>query len=569
MAYTAPLEEMLFLLENVFDIKKMQKYDSFSSLDIDTINSILLEASRVSEKTLFPLNAISDQIPAKQENGEIICSPGFLEAYKELCSGGWVGMAGSTFFGGMGMPAIVTSCVNEIMNSGCVSLALNPLMTQGQIEALEHHASEEIKEIFLPKLISGEWSGTMNLTEPMAGSDVGALTSQATQLEDGSYSITGQKIYISWGDHNLSENICHLVLARLPNAPIGTKGISLFLVPKYLLDSDKKPTITNNVKTISIEKKMGLHGSPTAVLEYAGSIGWIVGNPNDGMRAMFTMMNNARLGVGIQGLSQAEVSYQQAINFAKNRKQGRSLIKDGFNTILDHADVRRNLLLMRCLTLVSRAICFETAMAIDLSKQENSEELRDRAAFLTPIAKAFSTDSGCRVAELAVQVHGGMGYIRDTGVEQFYRDVRITAIYEGTNGIQAMDLVGRKLSKNGKTAKALIKEIENTEKACAKTNSFSPEIIKKIKSARCDLYQTLDWMVNTNNLNDRFSGATPFLKAFGLVLGAHYLIKSALASQDTERCSIAKFYVNNILPESHAATQASVNGSVELYEISF
>ena len=427
--------------------------------------------------------------------------------------------------------------------SGCLSLSLNPLMTQGQIEALENHASKELKNLYLPNLISGKWSGTMNLTEEHAGSDVGALKTSAIAENDGTYSITGRKIFISWGDHDLTENICHLVLARLPDSLPGTKGISLFLVPKYLLDKKGRPEKKNNMQIISIEQKMGLHGSPTAVIDYEAAKGWMVGEPNKGMSAMFTMMNNAGLGVALEGVSQAELSLQLALNYARNRRQGNTLIKEGNGNIIDHADVRRNLIVMKSLTFVARAICLDTAISADLSKNFGLKELGARAAFLTPIAKAFCTNIGCRVSDLGIQIHGGLGYIEASGAAQLYRDVRITAIYEGTNGIQAIDLVNRKLSDDGKAAIALIRDLEVSEQKIEQKSLLDAERIKYIRAARRNLIDALNWMIANQNINDRYAGASQFLMAFGFLLGCNYYLKSLIADPSSERTEMTIFYL--------------------------
>tara|TARA_Y200000002_G_C22654267_1_gene652757 strand:- start:522 stop:1856 length:1335 start_codon:yes stop_codon:yes gene_type:complete len=437
-------------------------------------------------------------------------------------------------------------------------------MTQGQIDALESHANEDIKKIFLPKLNSGEWSGTMNLTEPQAGSDVGALRSVANKDKDGTYKVTGQKIYISWGDHSLSSNICHLLLARLPNSPKGTKGISLFLVPKYIPDNRGNLTGRNFINTVSLEHKMGLHGSPTAVLEYQNAKGWLVGEENKGMMAMFTMMNNARLGVAVQGLSQSELATQKAIEFAKNRHQGRNLnnTKDHSTPIINHADVRRNLLIMKSLTFISRALCFDTALTIDLSKKTNDSFLKRKASFLTPIAKSFCTEMGSKVADMAIQVHGGMGYIEETGISQVYRDVRVTSIYEGTNGIQAMDFVGRKLGSSGDVAYSILQEIEENEEAIKYTQ---PKVAHSIENARVSLNKAIDWMISQNDLNDRYSGADPFLRAFALMLGANYMVKTLLITEKEDKNELAHFYIKNLLPFCSIESSISTLGSDNLY----
>ena len=449
MPYRAPVDEYSYIFDHVVDFDQVTKTTRFEEANGYMVTAILTEAGRMTEEVLYPIQRNGDIDPAVLENGVVRTSKGFGEAYKAIADGGWVGMSASPEYGGMGLPMTVTTAVNEMMAASCLSLQLNPLMTQGQIEALEHHASDDIKSLYLPKLISGEWCGTMNLTEPQAGSDVGALRSKAEPNGDGTYAVSGQKIYISWGDNDFSENVCHLVLARLPDGVPGTKGISLFIVPKRIPDADGNPGVANSLKVVSLEHKMGLHGSPTAVMQYDGATGWLVGEPHDGMRAMFTMMNNARLGVGGQGIGAAEGAYQHALAYALDRKQGRTPVPEGSGAIIDHADVRRMILTMKSDIFVARSIALANAVAIDMATATGGAEWSAQAALLTPISKAFGTDAGCRIAEMGVQVHGGMGFVEETGAAQYYRDVRVTAIYEGTNGIQAMDLVGRKVMDGG------------------------------------------------------------------------------------------------------------------------
>ena len=565
MDYSAPVEEMLFQLEHICNVQQLKSYVKYEQLDLSTIEIILNEVAKLSSQKIAPLNKVGDLIHPKRDSDKVFCPPEFCDAYDEISSGGWVGMSGSQDFGGLDLPLVVTSCVNEMLGSACLSLALNPLMTQGQIEALQSHASEEIKNRYLPQLISGRWSGTMNLTEEAAGSDVGALIASAIPKDDGSYEISGQKIYISWGEHNLTENICHLVLARLPNSEKGTRGISLFLIPKYLPNALGEIGERNGVKVGGLEDKMGLHGSPTAVMDYKQAKGWLVGKPNQGMSTMFTMMNNARLGVAVQGLSQAERALQKAVRHSRDRKQGRSQIENGVGTIIDHADVRKNLLSMKALTSVSRSLCLDTAISIDLARDSGSSVLSNRAAFLIPIAKAFCTDNGCRVSDIGIQVHGGLGFIESSGVPQLYRDVRITAIYEGTNGIQGIDLVNRKLSDGGAAGFALIEEIISTEQLCSRKGIIGDELIEEFRFARLSLFKALKWMLDAKNLNERYAGATQFLKAFGLILGAHYLVKGAAKSQNVEKIELAKFYIEHILPESIAAIKSACRGSDSIY----
>jgi hypothetical protein len=441
-------------------------------------------------------------------------------------------------------------------------LQLNPLMTQGQIEALEHHASDELKALYLPKLISGEWVGTMNLTEPQAGSDVGALSTRAEPNGDGTYAVSGQKIFISWGDNDFSENVCHLVLARLPDAAPGTKGISLFLVPRNLPDENGAPGVANTLNVVSLEHKLGLHGSPTCVMQYDGAKGWLVGEPHKGMAAMFTMMNNARLGVGGQGVGIAEGAYQHALAYAQERKQGRSAPT---GTILDHADVRRMLIEMRADTFASRAILLACAGAIDMGHATGDANWIARAAFLTPIAKTFGTETGICVAETGVQVHGGMGFIEETGAAQFYRDVRVTAIYEGTSGIQAMDLVGRKMMDGGEAAARLLDEIEDHAERARAT---LPELAGPVWEATESLRETTEWLVAQGDMNERFAGALPYLRAFARVLGAHYHLVAALAEPGGPRAKLARFYIHALLPEYTGLLVQAQNGSADLFALS-
>ncbi|MBZ0122713.1 MAG: acyl-CoA dehydrogenase, partial [Roseovarius sp.] len=421
MPYRAPADEFRFLLRHVVGFDQVAATDRFAEATPDTVQAILTEAGRMCEDVLAPLQRQGDLHPARLENGVVRTSPGFADGYRAIADGGWVSIAASPENGGMGLPMALTTAVNEMMSSACLSLQLAPLMTQGQIEALEHHASEEIRRTYLPKLISGQWAGTMNLTEPQAGSDVGALGTRAEPNADGGYAISGQKIFISWGDNDFTENVCHLVLARLPGAVAGTKGISLFLVPKFIPDNTGAPGRRNGVNVVSLEHKMGLHGSPTAVMEYDRATGWLVGGEHDGMRAMFTMMNNARLGVGVQGIGVAEGAFQHALAHATERRQGRSPLPDDKATgaIVDHADVRRMLATMKAETLAARAIALATAVAIDMARATGGAAHAARAAFLTPIAKAFGTRTGIRVADTGVQVHGGMGYIEETGAAQY------------------------------------------------------------------------------------------------------------------------------------------------------
>ncbi len=565
MPYRATAEDFNFLFDHVVPLAVVRETERFSEATDDVTRAILSEAAKMCDEILAPLQRNGDLTPARLENGVVRTSPGFDKGFQAIAEGGWIGMSADPEYGGMGLPMALTSAVNEMMSGACLSLQLAPLMSQGQIEALEHHASDEIKEIYLPKLISGEWTGTMNLTEPQAGSDVGALVSKAEPDDDGSYKINGQKIYISWGDNDFAQNVCHLVLARLPGAPAGTKGISLFLVPKFIPNEDGSPGQRNGVNVVSLEHKLGLHGSPTAVMQYDNAKGWMIGAEQGGMAAMFTMMNNARLGVGGQGIGAAEGAYQHALAYAMDRKQGRSPIENGSGTIMDHADVRRMLTTMKADIFAARAIALSNAVAIDMSNATGDPDWKARAALLTPITKAFGTDTGIAVAETGVQVHGGMGFVEETGAAQFSRDVRVTAIYEGTNGIQAMDLVARKMMDGGEAASRLMDEIEADAEAARDT---FPRMADAVWQASESLRETTEWLVAQNDLQDRFAGAVPYLRAFARVLGGHYHLKAAMADQGGAREKLARFYIQRLLPEHTGLLAHAQAGADGLYALS-
>jgi len=566
MPFRAPVTDFQFLFDHVVDFASVTATERFADADKETTDAILLEAGKMVEEVMAPVNRGSDLEGAVLENGKVRTSPGFKEAYQKIAEGGWISTSADPEYGGMGLPHSITTAVNEMMAAGCLSLQLAPLMTQGQIEALEHHASDEIKDLYLPKLISGEWSGTMNLTEPSAGSDVGALKSKAEPNGDGSYAVTGQKIFISWGDNDITENVCHLVLARLPDGVAGTKGISLFIVPKLLPDENGKPGVANTLGVVSLEHKLGLHGSPTAVMQFDGAKGWLVGEEHDGMKCMFTMMNNARLGVGGQGVGAAEAAFQHALGYALDRKQGRTPVGDGTGTILDHADVRRMLAGMKADIFAARAIEMSCAVAIDMNTATGDKDWKARAAFLTPIAKSFGTEVGMDVAHQGVQVHGGMGFIEETGAAQFSRDVRVTAIYEGTNGIQAMDLVGRKLMDGGDAAYAILDEIED----CAeKVRESMSELAEPLWQATETLREATEWMVAQSDMNERFAGSVPFLIGFARVLGGYFHLKAAIAEGgEGARSKLAAFYINRLLPEHSGLLEQAMQGAAGIYALS-
>ncbi|CUH75081.1 acyl-CoA dehydrogenase [Tropicibacter naphthalenivorans] len=555
MPFRAPLDEYRLLLNHVVDYGQVCGTDRFAEATMDTVEAVLTEAGKMCEEVIAPLNRNGDLDPAVLENGKVRTSKGFAEGYQAIADGGWISMAADPEYGGMGLPMTVTTTVNDMLAASNLALQLNPLMTQGQIEALEHHASDELKALYLPKLTTGEWAGTMNLTEPQAGSDVGALSSKAERNDDGTYAITGQKIYITWGDNDFTENVCHLVLARLPDGVPGTKGISLFLVPRNIPDADGNPGVANSLKVVSLEHKLGLHGSPTAVMQYDGAKGWLIGKEHDGMRAMFTMMNNARLGVGVQGIGIAEGAYQHALAYANERKQG----KTPEGTIIGHADVRRMLATMKAQTFAARAIALAQAVAIDMGNATGDAEWKARAAFLTPITKAFGTDTGVEVANMGIQVHGGMGFVEETGAAQYARDVRVTTIYEGTNGIQAMDLVGRKLMDGGEAAYRLLDEIE----AFAETAKGDlPDLAEPLWQATETLRETTEALVAMTDMQDRFAGAVPFLRGFALVLGGYYHLRAALA--DEKAAKLARFYIARLLPDHAGQLAHAREGAADL-----
>jgi alkylation response protein AidB-like acyl-CoA dehydrogenase len=573
MTYRAPLAEMEFCAARIVGQDRLAQTARFAEATPETRSAVLDEAAKLCEGVLAPINRDGDLHPARLENGVVRCPPGFREAYQAIAEGGWVGITGDPAYGGMGLPQCFATFVNEMMASACLALSLNPLMTQGQIEALEHHGSDAIKDLYLPKLNSGAWNGTMNLTEPHAGSDVGALSTKAEPNGDGTYAITGQKIFISWGDHDVCENICHLVLARLPDGAPGTKGISLFIAPKYLPDADGNPGVANSLRPVSLEHKLGLHGSPTAVMEFDRTTGWMIGEPHGGMAAMFTMMNNARLGVGVEGLAIAEAATQKAMAFALERKQGRT--PDGSPTLIGHADVRRMLMTMKALTQVVRAICYDCAFSLDMARAAGTEDEREtharRGAFLTPIAKAFGTDTGAEVAHLGVQVHGGMGFIEETGAAQFERDVRVTKIYEGTNGIHAMDLVGRKLSVDrGAMARSMVAEMAVTGAELADAQAEFEATAEGVVNAAEAAERATGWML-TAEPNDRAAGGTPYLRLMALALGTHYLGRGALAARGTpeaaSRLALAQFFATQIAPQCNALERAATQGARPLYAL--
>lgn len=573
MPYRPPLADIRFCLDHVVGAPRLAETELFAEATPDTVDAILTEVGKLSEETLAPLQIPGDA-GCRLVDGRVVTPEGYKAGYAAIAEGGWLGLNAEEEHGGMGLPLILQTAMNEMFSSACLSLSLCPLLSQGSIEALSAHASPELQERYLSKLISGEWTGTMNLTEGQAGSDVGALKTRAIPADDGSYRIEGQKIYISWGDHDLTENIVHLVLARLPDAPAGSRGISLFLVPKFLPDGTE-----NAVKTVSIEHKMGLHGSPTCVLAYEGSTGWLVGEENKGLACMFTMMNNARLGVGVEGLGAAEAAMQHAVAYALDRVQGKSSAPQGHagtGSIMDHPDVRRMLMEMKAYTEVTRAICYDCALSLDMAKaapEGDRATWAARGAFLTPLAKSFGTDAGMHVAELGVQVHGGMGFIEETGAAQFYRDVRVTAIYEGTNGIHAADLVGRKLSMDGGASARAVLDAAGEEVAAARDAGLD-DIATGLAMAHEAAARATVWMLEQNDISERLAGSTPYLTLMSHLHGGALLSRGARAARaggdtpfNTARIAVAAFHAGQIAPMAEGLAHAATAGSAPLYAL--
>jgi len=539
MSYAAPVKDIVFAMKHVAGLARGQADGLYADLDDATAEAVLEEAARFAAERLAPLNWPGDRAGAKLDAGGVRTAPGFKEAYADWAASGWLALPADEAYGGQGLPILLSSACTEIWNAANLAFALNPLLTMGAIEALTAHGSQELRERYLAKLISGEWTGTMNLTEPQAGSDLAALRTRAEAQGDGTYRICGQKIFITYGDHDMTENICHLVLARLPDAPAGTRGISLFLVPKVLPDGGR-----NDLRCHSIEHKLGIHASPTCTMIFGdngGAVGWLIGEENKGLACMFTMMNNARLGVALQGVAIAERAYQQALGYAQERRQGKApgAAGEGMSPIFDHPDVKRMLMDMRTRTAAARSICYVTAAALDRHRRETDpakkKAAHEEASLLTPVAKAFGTDIGIEVASTGVQVHGGMGFVEETGAAQHYRDARILTIYEGTNGIQAIDLVMRKLPlAGGETVKAAIARYRAAADQVAKLNDPAfGRAGQRLREAVDSLERATDWMLAAMGPSpaDALAGATPYLRLFGLAAGGAFLAEAALASR--------------------------------------
>jgi len=583
MTYRAPVDELRFTLEEVAAVDVLKATGAFPDFTDDITLAILEEAAKLANDVLAPLNKIGDNEHCKLAAGVVTTPTGFKQAYAKFVEGGWQGLQFPTRVGGMGLPRALGVATLEMVQSANMAFGLGPMLTYGAIEVLLVHGTDAQRDAYLPKLLNGEWSATMNLTEPQAGSDVGALRTKAEPNGDGSWAVSGQKIFITWGEHDCADNILHLVLARTPGSPAGTKGLSLFIVPKILDDGSR-----NGVKAIGLEHKLGIHGSPTCTMEYAGARGWLIGAENAGMKAMFTMMNSARLNVGVQGVGIAERAYQQALAFAKERKQGKAIDAKGKgpHAIILHPDIQRSLAMMKSKIAASRAICMACAVAADLS--EFAEDADERAAakrreeLLTPIAKAWSTDIGVEVASLGIQIHGGMGYIEETGAAQHLRDARITPIYEGTNAIQAMDLAGRKLNMQGGAAfTELFADIEQTIEACATSSHPDlPALAERLDEGLDSLREAATWL-QTADPGDVLAGATPFLTLAGEVIGGWMLCIGAVAARRrqkeklgdpvfaAQRIALAGFYCEAVLTLAHARVDDITMGVEMISDVGF
>jgi acyl-CoA dehydrogenase len=581
MTYRAPINDILLALNHGAGLQAAVKAGHYGDFDGDITAAVLEEAGKFASDVLAPLNRVGDEHGIKLEGSNVITAPGWPDAYKQWTGAGWNAVSGPEAFGGQGLPLAINAACTEIWSASNVAFGLCPLLTLSAIEALDAHGSEELKKIYLEKLVSGDWPGTMQLTEPQAGSDVGALRTRAERAPDGTYRIKGTKIFITYGDHDMSDNIVHFVLARLPDAPAGTKGISLFLIPKFLVNADGSLGARNDIHVSGIEHKLGMHAAPTCTMtmgDKGGAIGYLIGEENRGMQCMFTMMNQARLAVGLEGVGIADRAYQQALAFAQERRQGRAIGKPGGESdpIIVHPDVKRMLMQMRALTAAARTICYATAVALDISVRARDAKVRAaaaaRGALLTPIAKAFSTDIGNEVSSLGVQIQGGMGFIEETGAAQHYRDARITPIYEGTNGIQAIDLVTRKLAANdGESVWALLDELKDIVKQIETSNDPAFGTAgTKLRDALASLERTSRWLLErvTSSPNEALAGATPYLRLFGATLGGCMLANEALAARsvgeaDPQRhVMLARFFAENVSVQA-GALERTVMDSAE------
>ncbi len=576
--YVAPLRDIRFVLDEMVDLTALQKLDTYQHAERDLVFAALDEGARFIEDLVAPLNRVGDTTGSRLEpDGTVVTPPGFKEAYQQYVEAGWGGVDFPAEWGGHGMPKVVGMAFEEMLTAANLAFSLCPLLTFGGIDALLAHGSDEQKATYLPKLISGEWSATMNLTEPQAGSDVGALSARALRQDDGSYRITGSKIFITWGDHDMVRNVIHLVLARTPDAPPGTRGISMFIVPKYLPDPSGEPGATNDLRVVSLERKLGIHASPTCVMAFGeseGAIGYLLGEENRGMRNMFTMMNAARISVGLQGLAMAERAYQDARAYAIERRQGRAVeAETETSPIVDHPNVRRMLMTMRANIEAMRALMYLTAEHQDHADHAEDDETRawhgDAVALLTPVVKTWGTDLAVSMTSLAIQVHGGAGFIEETGVAQHWRDSRIAPIYEGTNGIQAIDLVLRKLPlRGGAFVAAFLDEFDTVAGNLAGLEGFD-RARQELSSTIVELREATRWLLEARDKpNEVLAGATPYCTMFGIVAGGVQLARAAALSDHPDKRAVARFYLEQILPTAAGILPSVRAGSADLFAIS-
>ncbi len=590
--FTAPLVDMRFVLEHVTDLHALSAIPGYEHADPETVFGILEEAGRFFAEQFAPLNRIGDvQHSRRNDDGSVTTPEGFAKAYRRYVEAGWPAVPFPVDYGGGGFPWLVGVAMQEVITAANMAFSLCPLLTQGSVDMLLHFGTEEQRERYLPKMVTGEWTGTMNLTEPQAGSDVGALTTRAVPQPDGSWRVTGQKIFITYGEHDLADNIIHVVLARVPDAPPGTKGVSCFIVPKFLVDDDGSLGARNEVHCVSIEHKMGINASPTCVMAYEDAVGYLIGEPNEGMRYMFRMMNTARLSVGLEGLAIGERAYQQAVAYAAERRQGRAVGAPAgeLSPILEHPDVRRMLLTMKAHIEALRGLAYLNAECLDYAKVHPDESVRaarqELADLLTPVTKGFGTDLGVELASLAVQVHGGMGFIEETGVAQHYRDIRIAPIYEGTNGIQAIDLVGRKLGlRDGQAVRELLASIRATAEEARAAGGELAEIGGRLAAALDVMDETTEWLLtNAADPNNALAGATPYLRMSGLVIGGWLLTRSAIAAAAlrdgdgggftddflAQKLVTARFHATQLLPQVAGLAPAVTAGPDDLFASRF
>ncbi|MFZ3082207.1 acyl-CoA dehydrogenase [Rhodoferax ferrireducens] len=584
MSYVAPLKDMLFNLKYLADIEQIAQLPGFEDAGFETAQAVLEEAAKFNEGVLAPLNWEGDKNPSSWKDGVVTATPGFKQAFRQFADGGWQGLQHPVDFGGQGLPKTIGAACGEMQNSANMSFALCPLLTDGAIEALLTAGSDELKATYLENLVSGKWTGTMNLTEPQAGSDLAAVRSRAEPLADGSYKVFGTKVFITWGEHDMAENIVHLVLARVTGAPEGVKGISLFVVPKFLVNQDGSLGARNDVQCVSIEHKMGIKASPTAVLQFGdhgGALGYLVGQENRGLEYMFIMMNAARFGVGVQGIAIAERSYQQAVTFAKDRVQSRPVdaLAPANATIIYHPDVKRMLMTMRAYTEGCRAMATVAAAAYDAAHHHADAEVRKQNQafyeFMVPLIKGYSTEMSLEVTSLGVQVHGGMGFIEETGAAQYYRDAKILTIYEGTTAIQANDLVGRKTARDGgQTAKALAAQIEATEGLLVKNGSADAvAVAKRLKAARVAFVDVVNFVATNTKTrpSDVFAGSVPYLMLAGNLMAGWQLARALLMAQEEiaqgvdvsfmqAKIITARFYADHLLTKAPGMRDAIVDG---------